>query len=161
METDVLRIREASSQLDYEGSRRLFEEYASAIGFDLGFQGFDQEVASLPGEYASARGCILLAESGGALRGCVALRALSAEVCEMKRLYVRPEWRGLGIGRALAMAVVAAARVRGYSRMRLDTVAGMVEARRLYESLGFREIAPYRHNPLEGACFFEFELGEP
>jgi ribosomal protein S18 acetylase RimI-like enzyme len=155
----VLRIREASGPADYEDARRLFEEYAGALGFDLGFQRFQEELASLPGEYAPPDGCILLAEREAELCGCVAMRALGEGTCEMKRLFVRPESRHSGVGQALAVAVIRAAQDRGYSRMRLDTVASMIEARRLYAKLGFREIPPYRHNPLDGAQFFEIQLG--
>jgi ribosomal protein S18 acetylase RimI-like enzyme len=154
----VYQIREASGKSDYEDSRQLFEEYASDLGFDLGFQHFKDELASLPGEYAPPAGCILLAESKRELCGCVALRPLSEDICEMKHLYVRPAHRGSAIGRALAVEVIKVAQERGYARMRLDTISSMVEALCLYESLGFREIPPYRHNPMDGARFLELEL---
>jgi len=151
-------IREASDPSDYEESRQLFEEYASRLDFDLGFQQFESELMSLPGEYTPPAGCVLLAEADGALCGCVALRPLSDDICEMKRLYVRPDQRRRGIGRALAVAAIELARKRGYATMRLDTIASMFEAMRLYESLGFREIAAYRHNPVQGARYFGLEL---
>jgi ribosomal protein S18 acetylase RimI-like enzyme len=154
----VLRIREASGEADHDIARQLFTEYAAALGFDLGFQHFREEVGALPGAYGAPEGCILLAERDGAPCGCVALRPLHGDACEMKRLYVHPGSRGLGVGRALAAAVIGAARDRGYRRMRLDTLASMVEAIGLYESLGFREIGAYRHNPLDGARFFELDL---
>lgn len=154
----MFRIREASGRADYAMARRLFEEYAGALGFDLDFQNFRDEVASLPGAYASPDGCILLAERDGAVCGCVALRSLSGDSCEMKRLYVQPPSRGLGVGRALAVAVIEEARGRGYKRMRLDTLTSMTEATRLYDSLGFTVTAPYRHNPLSGARFLELSL---
>jgi len=151
-------IRAAASKDDWVEARRLFEEYAASLGFDLSFQDFDREVASLPGDYASPRGAILLAEDDSGVAGCVALRPFADETCEMKRLYVRPTHRGSGLGKLLAEAVLAEARVRGYRSMRLDTVPGMEAAMALYRSLGFREIGPYRANPIPGALFMEREL---
>jgi len=128
------------------------------LGFDLDFQNFDNELAGLPGEYSSPRGCILLAEYENRPAGCVALRPLSDEICEMKRLYVRPKFRGLGIGRALAKAIIEQARKIGYTLMRLDTVPTMKVARALYQSLDFKQISQYRYNPIEGAEFMELKL---
>ena len=139
-------------------ARALFERYAAWIGIDLEFQGFKEELAGLPGEYAHPGGCILLAERGREALGCVALRSLGADICEMKRLYVLPEWRGRGAGRALAEAVLREARERRYTLMRLDTLAHMREAIGLYRSLGFRKIEPYRFNPIEGAVYMELHL---
>jgi ribosomal protein S18 acetylase RimI-like enzyme len=141
-----------------EGARTLFREYAVSLGIDLSFQGFEAELAALPGDYAPPRGCLLLAEQDGALAGCVALRPLAPEVCEMKRLYVRPAFRRHGAGRALVEAVIAEARRLGYRAMRLDTLPLMVEAQALYRARGFREIAPYRANPVAGACFMQLDL---
>ena len=151
-------IRAAASKDDWVEARRLFEEYAASLGFDLAFQDFDREIASLPGDYASPKGAILLAEDDSGVAGCVALRPFADETCEMKRLYVRPAHRGSGLGKLLAEAVLAEARVRGYRSMRLDTVPGMEAAMALYRSLGFREIGPYRANPIPGALFMEREL---
>ena len=140
--------------------RELFLEYASMLGVDLSFQGFDTEVASLPGEYTTERrGALLLAWVGAACRGCVALRELDEERCEMKRLYVRPAARGLGLGRRLAEEAIARARRLGYASMLLDTLPAMSEARALYRSLGFVETAPYRFNPVPGTDFLELRLG--
>lgn len=151
-------VREASTEQDYLVARGLIEEYATSLGFDLGFQDFRGELASFPGSYAPPGGCVLLGEVGGNVCGCVALRPLAQGVCEMKRLYVRPACRGRGVGRALAEAVISQARRRGYSTMRLDTLSSMAEANALYQSLGFREAAPYRYNPIEGARFFALDL---
>jgi putative acetyltransferase len=152
-------IRRASGPEDYAVAAALFRAYADALGFGLDFQDFQEELATLPGAYAEPRGCLLLAEVDGAPAGCIALRPLEgSETCEMKRLYVSPDRRGSGAGRLLAGAVVAEARARGYRRMRLDTVPAMDAAIALYRSLGFREIPPYRYNPIPGALYFELAL---
>jgi ribosomal protein S18 acetylase RimI-like enzyme len=140
--------------------RALLREYAGALPFALDFQGFEDELATLPGAYAPPRGALLAARDGDRLAGCVALRPIDDETCEMKRLYVRPEQRGSGLGRRLVEAIVDAARERGYRRMRLDTTPGMEAAQALYEELGFREIAPYAHNPVAGTRFLQLELAE-
>ena len=154
----MVEIRAAESKGDWVTARELFEEYAASLGFDLSFQEFDREVASLPGHYAPPRGVVLLALDGSAAAACVALRPLDGETCEMKRLYVRPSHRGTGLGKRLADAILAEARARGYRRMRLDTVPGMEAAIALYRALGFREIEAYRANPIPGALFMEREL---
>jgi ribosomal protein S18 acetylase RimI-like enzyme len=141
-------VREAT-RADVPAVRELFQEYGDSLGFDLSFQDFDRELADPLGVYE----LVLLAPGG-----CVALRELDDGVCEMKRLYVRPEARGSGLGRRLAEAVIERARERGYERMRLDTVPGMETAQALYESLGFREIGPYRFNPVPGTRFLELVL---
>lgn len=139
-------------------ARALFLEYAESLGFDLGFQDFEAELRGLPGEYAPPGGVLLLARVAKEAVGCVGLRPLAPETCEMKRLYVRPEARAGGAGRALAEAVIEVGRELGYRRMRLDTVPTMTAARALYRSLGFREIEPYRFNPIPGTSFMELDL---
>lgn len=138
--------------------RNLLREYADTLDFSLDFQEFDRELASLPGEYAPPGGALLVASAEEAVAGCVGLRRLDDSTCEMKRLYVAAARRGHGLGAALAAAVIAEARRLGYARMRLDTVPGMETAQALYERLGFREIPPYRLNPVPGARFLELDL---
>ena len=137
---------------------QLFLEYRDCLEFDLTFQNFERELADLPGEYAPPTGCILLAEHEGHIRGCVALRNLGSGICEMKRLYVRPAFRGHRIGRILAERAIAEAREIGYDRMRLDTVPSMLRAQRLYRSLGFYEVEAYRYNPIPGTVYLELKL---
>jgi ribosomal protein S18 acetylase RimI-like enzyme len=134
--------------------RALFREYADGLGVDLAFQDFERELAELPGGYDS----IFVAEVEGETAGCVGVRPLDEGVCEMKRLYVRDAYRGLGIGRTLAQAAIDAARELGYARMRLDTLPSMQEAMALYKSLGFRDVEPYRYNPIVGSRFLELLL---
>jgi ribosomal protein S18 acetylase RimI-like enzyme len=154
----MLEILRAETPERVAEARNLFAEYAESLGFDLGFQGFGEELAGLPGDYAPPRGCLLLAIHEGRTAGCIALRDLGEGICEMKRLYVRPGFRGLRVGHALALAIIAEAREIGYGRMRLDTVPAMERARALYISLGFREIPPYRFNPIPGTAFLELDL---
>lgn len=150
---------QAESATQIAQARELFAEYARSLNFDLCFQSFDKELAGLPGDYAPPDGRLLLAEYQSQLAGCVALHKLDAEVCEMKRLYLRPQFRGKGVGRALAETVIAEARSIGYRSMRLDTVEPvMKDAVAVYRRFGFKEIAPYRVNPIAGTLYMELEL---
>ena len=140
-------------------ARELFLEYANSLGFSLCFQNFDKELAGLPGDYAPPTGRLLLAEYEGQVAGCVALHNLSEDICEMKRLFLRPQFRGKGLGRALADRIIAEARAMGYQRMRLDTVEPvMKDAVAMYRRLGFHEIASYCNNPIAGALYMELLL---
>ncbi len=145
-----------------DATRAILREYAGTLGVDLGFQGFEAELASLPGAYAPPQGELLLAYVQDRLAGCGAFRPLldvdDANACEMKRLYVRPGFRGLGLGRMLAQALVDRARQAGYSVMLLDTLNDMAAARELYGSLGFIETEPYYFNPIAGSHYFRLEL---
>ena len=152
-------IEPAKSQLQIAQARELFLEYAQSLGFSLCFQNFDGELAALPGNYGPPDGRLLLAEVHGELAGCAALHKLDGQICEMKRLYLRPQFRGKGLGRILAQAVIAEARKIGYDRMRLDTVEPVMrDAVGMYRKLGFREITPYRPNPMPGTLYMELEL---
>ena len=137
----------------------LFREYADSLGSHLCFQDFEKELANLPGDYAPPLGRLLVAVDDVRLAGCVALRRIDERVCEMKRLYVRPSYRGAGLGRKLAEAVITSACEVGYTQMRLDTLPSMKEAIKLYHLLGFAEIPSYRFNPVEGVKYMELALG--
>ena len=155
----MVRLFPARTKEDLSRARTLFEEYASSLHFDLDFQNFEKELAGLPGGYAPPEGCLLLACYQDQVAGCVALRKIDRKICEMKRLYVRPSFRRLGVGRVLALAIIQEAMRIGYSRMRLDMVPSMKDAQALYESLGFQKIPPYCRNPVPGAVFLELNLG--
>lgn len=167
----MVKLLQAQSPEEIEIAHGLFREYQTGLGIDLCFQNFDQEVAGLPGNYAPPSGRLLLAIEGEQIAGCIALRPLGThasgvlvhqqhfDACEMKRLYVRPDFRGQGLGKKLVTTLIDVAREIGYQRMLLDTLPGkMEEAIALYRSFGFREIAPYYHNPVEGALFMELWL---
>ena len=165
---NLVRIRHDREPIDLlratlpehiEHVRALFLEYGGSLGFSLCFQSFDEEVKNLPGAYGPPDGVLLLARCADHFAGCIALRKLEAGVCEMKRLYVRPGDRGLGLGRMLVERLIAEARLIGYQRMRLDTVgSAMKDAVALYRRLGFREIAPYSSIPIESALWMELLL---
>lgn len=150
------------SAQDLAATAEIFREYAIGLGVDLCFQDFDAELADLPGEYGAPRGALLLAKVDGAMAGCCALRPLDssdyANAAEMKRLYVRSDYRGLGLGRQLAEAILDTARIAGYDSVLLDTLDEMEVARAMYEDLGFKEIPPYYHNPLSGAHYLKVDL---
>ncbi len=154
------QLREASKTQDFDVARALFEEYAAQLNIDLCFQGFAAELGQLAQIYGPPSGCLLLARSGerGAAVGCGAVRRFSADSCEMKRLYVRPQARGAKLGLLIAQGLVARARTLGYARMLLDTLVEMTRARALYRSLGFREVAAYYDNPLSDVVYMELDL---
>jgi len=154
----MISIEQATSIDSIAQARILFEEYQAALGVDLAFQDFESELAGLPGKYAAPDGRLLLARVEGAVAGCVALRPLSGDACEMKRLFVRPAFRAHGTGRMLAERIIAEARSIGYRRMCLDTLPSMGRAQQLYEALGFREIEPYRYNPIAGTKYLGLDL---
>ena len=156
----AVHIQPAGTPDHYETAGILFREYAAQLGVDLCFQGFNEELSRLSEMYGAPTGRLFLAEAEGQRIGCVGLRALKgdARACEMKRLYVRPEGRGSGAGRALAIASIDAARQMGYTRMVLDTLGSMVAARALYAELGFRETNAYYRNPIDGVTFLELAL---
>ena len=155
-----LRINFADSQNDYDSARLLFLEYAETLGFSLCFQGFDEELEKLPGKYSLPNGCLLLAWDELNCVGCVGLRPLSDTVCEMKRLYIKPAYRGTGLGRLLAEKILKFAIKSNYTKIMLDTLSSMESAQGLYRSLGFAEIAPYYHNPHPKVVFFEKILND-
>ena len=154
-----LAMVQAETPAQIAEARELFLEYAQSLGFSLCFQNFDAELAGLPGEYAPPDGRLLLATVEDRLAGCVALHKLDSNTCEMKRLYLRPQFRGKGVGRAVTNRIIAEARQIGYQKIRLDTVEPvMKDAVAMYRRLGFREIDPYRANPMAGALYMELDL---
>lgn len=154
----MISIEQATTAESILHVRNLFLEYQAALGIDLGFQDFENELANLPGQYAAPGGRVLLACADGAVAGCVALRPLTGDACEMKRLFVRPAYRAAGVGKMLAERVIAEARSIGYRRMCLDTLPSMGRAQKLYEALGFRDIEAYRYNPVAGTRYLGLDL---
>ena len=154
-----MKLKQVESVGEVQQARGLFEEYAAWLGFSLCFQNFDKELAELPGDYAPPNGSLLLAVENDAVAGCVALRKIGEGIGEMKRLYVRPEFRGKGLGRKLTETIIEAASDLGYQRLRLDTLPGkMDQAIAMYRSLGFKDIDRYYNNPYEAAAFLELFL---
>lgn len=157
--TERFQIDVAITAEDVQSVSDLFQGYAASLPVDLGYQDFAAELAGLPGKYAEPKGALLLAcDNAGAPLGCIALRPLDEDVCEMKRLFLKPEARGLGLGRALAEAIIVAARDRGYRELRLDTLPSMTSAIALYEGLGFERIAPYYAPTPDGTVFMALTL---
>jgi ribosomal protein S18 acetylase RimI-like enzyme len=155
----VVRIDQATSEADLDAIRKLFHEYADSLGVDLNYQGFDREVRELPGDYAPPAGTLLLARHDHDIVGCVGVRPFDERTAEMKRLYVRPSGRGLGLGRTLTEAAITFARDAGFERMRLDTLPQMQRAQELYRTLGFVSIDPYRFSAVPGTVYMELVLG--
>lgn len=156
MSSGVSIIPAKTEHMDY--MRELFREYEAFLDVDLCFQGFEEELASLPGNYAPPAGALFIAVASGQPAGCVAVRPLEDKVCEMKRLFVRPDYRGLGLGRELARTVIEESIKIGYERMRLDTLKFLGGAIHIYKSLGFRRIGAYYENPLQEVMYWELEL---
>lgn len=154
----MLKLTQVKDESQIATVRALFLEYAKGLGIDLCFQDFDQEITNLPGEYAPPGGSLQLAYWDDSITGCAALRPLSQDTCEMKRLYVKPEFRGKGIGRMLAERIMEEGRRIGYTTMRLDTIPMMKEAITLYRDLGFADTGPYRYNPVPGTLYLELKL---
>jgi ribosomal protein S18 acetylase RimI-like enzyme len=154
----MIEIVQATTDELIAEAKELFQEYAESLGFDLGFQDFTAELDRFPKQYSPPAGSLFLALSQSQPIGCVGLRYFEKGICEMKRLYVRPNFRGKNAGRQLAEAAISAGKTLGYERMRLDTLPSMQIANQLYMSLGFVEIGPYRHNPIEGALYLELRL---
>ena len=161
MNSPQIRIARAQSPAQIDHVRLLFREYERFLRVNLCFQSFEAELAGLPGNYAPPAGALLLAMDGPQAAGCVALRKFGDGIGEMKRLFVRPEYRAQGLGRALAMSVLQEAVAAGYAFMRLDTLARLKEAMRLYQSLGFKQVKPYYSNPLDDVVYWELALNKP
>jgi putative acetyltransferase len=153
-----MKIFQAQTPSDLDWVRQLFREYATELNVDLCFQNFEAELKELPGKYGSPEGCLLLAEFNGEMAGCVALRKLEKQACEMKRMFVRPAFRGKGVGKILAEAIIREGRQLGYRKMCLDTLARLKPAVALYEQLNFRRTAPYCFNPERDVVFMELQL---
>lgn len=157
---NIIEVIECKDENIIVHIKELFNEYANSLGFDLSFQNFQRELDNLPGDYSPPRGCLLSATYKDKIIGCVALRPLNNKICEMKRLYVKPEFRGLGIGKKLVQRIIEKAKELNYNYMRLDTIEFMEEAIKLYKSLGFYEIEAYTFNPVKGVKFMELKLVE-
>jgi len=155
-----MKIKQAATPTEIQAVRKLFREYEAFLDVDLCFQGFETELAGLPGKYAPPGGDLLIAKHQGLVAGCVGVRFLGIGVCEMKRLYVRPRARGAGLGRQLAHAIIESARQLGYCTMRLDTLEKLTAALGLYKALGFTPTSPYYANPLEGVVYLELTLDQ-
>lgn len=153
-----LEFRYATEKDTVEEAKRLFEEYAQSLGIDLAFQNFEEELKTLPGKYAPPGGALILALMDEKTAGCVALRKITDDIGEMKRLYVRSAYRGLGIGKKLIKMIIEEAQRLNYSYLRLDTLSTLKRAQELYVSVGFYDIEPYVYNPIEGARYLEFKL---
>jgi len=154
----MIEIVEANTDEFISKAKELFQEYAETLGFDLSFQNFDKELDDFPGQYSSPNGRLYLASYNNQIIGCVGLRYFEDSICEMKRLYVKPNFRGKNAGRALAETTIKQAKDIGYGYMRIDTLPSMESANELYKILGFEQIEPYRHNPIEGAIYLELNL---
>ena len=154
----MISYKISKSQKDFEKAKELFIEYKNSLNLDLCFQKFHEEISDLPSQYSEPSGCIILCYENKKPTGCIALRKFEGDTCEMKRLYLRPEARGKGIGRVLANKIIEKAKELGYKKMQLDTLETMKEAIALYKSMGFKVIAPYRFNPLDGVVYMELEF---
>lgn len=154
----MVEIIEAKSKKDLESAAMLFREYQSFLDVDLCFQDFEQELATLPGKYAEPKGAILIAKQGEDVIGCVGVRPIKDNICEMKRLYVKPENQGASAGKLLAESIIKKAKTLGYKKMQLDTLEKLVPALKLYEQLGFKRINPYYANPLDEVVYLELEF---
>lgn len=154
----MLKIIQAITPQQIDTARSLFREYQQFLNVDLCFQGFEDELASLPGKYAAPDGAILLAEFDGKIAGCVAVRSIKDEICEMKRLYVKDEFRGLAIGKKLAQEIIKTAKELNYKKMQLDTLERLQAAMGIYQQLGFQKISPYYANPLDEVVYWELDL---
>lgn len=151
-------IKQAQTESEFEEVCNLFREYEAFLNVDLGFQSFEEELADLPGKYTRPGGDLLIGLQDDKILGCVAIRKLEGNVCEMKRLFVRPEARGTGLGIQLGREIIAIARELGYTLMRLDTLDSLTEAMQLYEKLGFQKTKPYYENPLPDVVYWELNL---
>lgn len=156
--SDEIVLRHVTGPEQLEDVRQLFLEYADTLDIDLCFQNFDEEVKSLPGKYSPPDGELIIALVDGKCAGCIAVRKISERICEMKRLYVRDKYRGLGTGKKLVSEIIETAKNHGYEFMRLDTLPSMKSAQNMYTAFGFYDIEPYVYNPIEGVRYMELKL---